>query len=446
MNITLSANVASIPEISELANVAGDITTNLTEAVMHFTNSTMQLLNKNMNSTLDSGSSGAVTSQMVSLISLPTTLFEWLKQQHRSTSLWKTDNALKELLQNLSYTNAYKIKGTSIPFYEDIDDGIRREEHAPQLDTSMMIKAYVLLFMGLFSLLGNILTMWNIFKTRISRPTSRQNWSAIYFLIFHLSIADLLVTGFCIIGDGIWSYTVEWMAGNLSCKLVKFFQMFSLYLSTYVLVLIGIDRWIAVKYPMKSLHMAKRSHRLLGGIYGLSFLLSLPQFFIFHTARGPFIEEFYQCVTHGFYTAAWQEQFYTSFTLIFTFLLPLSILHDSHRTSSMLTAVTQVDCNGRTMQTYRQTCFFRSVSAAGGIGVNAMKDKDTELTQHKSLRLSTSVKRPPLIRQLSSDTTHSKLHYRNEQNESNEKLQNKEEISKHITDHISSDNDNNNNK
>lgn len=51
-----------------------------------------------------------------------------------------------------------------------------------------------------------------------------------------------------------------------------------------------------------------------------------PQFFIFHVARGPFVEEFYQCVTHGFYTADWQEQMYATFTLVFTFLLPLCIL------------------------------------------------------------------------------------------------------------------------
>jgi len=66
-------------------------------------------------------------------------------------------------------------------------------------------------------------------------------------------------------------------ANELTCKLVKLFQMFSLYLSTYVLVLIGVDRWIAVKYPMKSLNMAKRCHRLLGGTYILSLVLSLPQ-------------------------------------------------------------------------------------------------------------------------------------------------------------------------
>ncbi|XP_061400316.1 uncharacterized protein LOC133336036, partial [Musca vetustissima] len=53
-------------------------------------------------------------------------------------------------------------------------------------------------------------------------------------------------------------------------------------------------------------------------------------FFIFHVARGPFVEEFYQCVTHGFYTAEWQEQLYATFTLVFTFLLPLCILFGSY--------------------------------------------------------------------------------------------------------------------
>ncbi|XP_017489711.1 PREDICTED: gonadotropin-releasing hormone receptor-like, partial [Rhagoletis zephyria] len=140
-----------------------------------------------------------------------------------------------------------------------------------------MIKVYVLAVMAVLSFFGNLLTMWNIYKTRIRRRSSRHTWSAIYSLIFHLSIADLLVTGFCIVGEAAWFYTVQWLADELTCKLVKLFQMFSLYLSTYVLVLIGVDRWIAVKYPMKSLNMAKRCYRLLGGTYVLSFLLSLPQ-------------------------------------------------------------------------------------------------------------------------------------------------------------------------
>lgn len=56
------------------------------------------------------------------------------------------------------------------------------------------------------------------------------------------------------------------------------------------------------------------------------FLFSLFQYYIFTVSRGPFIEEFYQCVTYGAYSAAWQEQLYTTFTLLFMFILPLGIL------------------------------------------------------------------------------------------------------------------------
>lgn len=125
-------------------------------------------------------------------------------------------------------------------------------EHAPQLTDKVVLKVVVLSLMGCFSLIGNLATIWSIEKNRASRRALRHSCSAIYALILHLSIADILVTFFCIVGEALWSYTVQWMAGEAACKLVKIFQMFALYLSTNVLVLIGIDRWVAVKYPMKS--------------------------------------------------------------------------------------------------------------------------------------------------------------------------------------------------
>lgn len=125
-------------------------------------------------------------------------------------------------------------------------------EHAPQLTDKVILKVIVLSLMGILSLIGNIATIWNIQKNRATRRALRHSCSAIYALILHLSVADILVTFFCIIGEALWSFTVEWLAGEAACKLVKIFQMFALYLSTNVLVLIGIDRWVAVKYPMKS--------------------------------------------------------------------------------------------------------------------------------------------------------------------------------------------------
>ncbi|KAL7034533.1 hypothetical protein ACKWTF_008001 [Chironomus riparius] len=201
-------------------------------------------------------------------------------------------------------------------------------DHAPHLTDKMIVKVIVLSLMGFASLIGNVATIWNIQKNRATRRALRHSCSAIYALILHLSVADILVTFFCIIGEALWSYTVEWLAGDVACKLVKIFQMFALYLSTNVLVLIGIDRWVAVKYPMKSKFL--NTARFVVFIYVLSFILSLPQGFIFRVVRGPFMEEFHQCVTFGFYTALWQEQLYTCFTLVFMFIIPLLILVSSY--------------------------------------------------------------------------------------------------------------------
>ncbi|ROT71542.1 gonadotropin-releasing hormone receptor [Penaeus vannamei] len=56
--------------------------------------------------------------------------------------------------------------------------------------------------------------------------------------------------------------------------------------------------------------------------------LRLPVAVVFHVSKGPFLEEFLQCVTYGFYTALWQEQLYTTFSLVCMFILPLFILTD----------------------------------------------------------------------------------------------------------------------
>lgn len=47
---------------------------------------------------------------------------------------------------------------------------------------------------------------------------------------------------------------------------------------------------------------------------------------VFHEAKGPFYEEFYQCVTHGSYSQRWQEQLYASVSIFFMFVLPLLVL------------------------------------------------------------------------------------------------------------------------
>lgn len=154
-------------------------------------------------------------------------------------------------------------------------------DHAPVSSTSSIVRGSVLSAMALLSFLGNLATIISLKMGKRSRGRARPSWTAIYSLIFQLSVADLLVTVFCIAGEAAWSFTVEWYAGNIGCKLFKFVQMFALYLSTFILVLIGVDRWLAVKYPMKSMATATRSGRLVIIAWVMSFILSIPQVSIF---------------------------------------------------------------------------------------------------------------------------------------------------------------------
>ncbi|KAG7204844.1 hypothetical protein KM043_005246 [Ampulex compressa] len=166
----------------------------------------------------------------------------------------------------------------------DVDLPARREttssygnvtclEHAPRLTSAMYFKAVVLAILSILSFAANVATIYSVTRNR----RRQHSWSAIYTLILHLALADLLVTVFCIAGEAAWSYTVAWIWGNVACKMFKFLQVFSLYLSTFVLVLIGVDRFVAVRYPMKGLNTAHRCTRFLVAAWVSSFVLALPQ-------------------------------------------------------------------------------------------------------------------------------------------------------------------------
>ncbi|XP_018047920.1 PREDICTED: gonadotropin-releasing hormone receptor isoform X1 [Atta colombica] len=225
------------------------------------------------------------------------------------------------LCENLTDFDRNVLAEQSIKYLWDTKNITCSKRHAPELTSAIYLKVIVLAIISVLSLVGNLATIYSITKNRRKR-----HGSTIYLLIFHLSVADLLVTIFCLAGEAIWSYTVAWLWGNIACKIFKFLQMFSLYLSTFVLVLIGVDRFVAVRYPMKGLNTPQTCSRFVLLTWLLSFILATPQIAIFHVVQGPFVEEFMQCVTHGFYTERWQEQLYASFSLFFMFLLPLAIL------------------------------------------------------------------------------------------------------------------------
>ncbi|XP_075744788.1 gonadotropin-releasing hormone receptor [Rhipicephalus microplus] len=144
-------------------------------------------------------------------------------------------------------------------------------ETAPQLTRAAVVRALVLVLIAGVSLFGNSATLLSIWFM------SRARRSSLYLLLAHLSVADLMVTAWCVLAEAAWTVTVQWLGGDPLCKLFKYMQMFSLYLSTFILVVIGYDQLIALRYPMERARNRLRSKRLTLAAWMFSALLSLPQ-------------------------------------------------------------------------------------------------------------------------------------------------------------------------
>ncbi|CAL1527335.1 unnamed protein product [Lymnaea stagnalis] len=173
--------------------------------------------------------------------------------------------------------------------------------------------------MFVISFIGNTATL-------IQMRRLRRRKSTINTLIVNLALADLLVSFFCIAGESVWAATVQWLAGNFMCKLFKYMQVFALYLSTYITVAISLDRCVAILDPMRRNGAAQRVRVMISFAWIFSALFSIPQSIVFSALRGPFKEDFYQCVTFGSYDSAWQPQMYAIASLMLMFVLPLAVI------------------------------------------------------------------------------------------------------------------------
>ena len=107
-----------------------------------------------------------------------------------------------------------------------------RENTTPELlppvfDSLGRTKVTVLSIMFVISLAANSLALVRIVRRHWQRmkAASQRPLSSVELVIGHLVVADLLVTFFCNVAESVWAVTVEWLAGDVACKLVKYCQV-----------------------------------------------------------------------------------------------------------------------------------------------------------------------------------------------------------------------------
>ncbi|GLV31177.1 Adipokinetic hormone receptor [Carabus blaptoides fortunei] len=156
-----------------------------------------------------------------------------------------------------------------------------------------VVIVYCVLF--LVAAVGNLTVFITLFK-------SRHRKSRISLMITHLAVADLMVTFIMIPLEVLvwlydfesdatqihnfiytlytqvgWRLTVQWLAGNLACKVFLFLRAFGLYLSSNVLVCVSLDRYFAILHPLRVNDARRRGKLMLACAWIVSLLWSVPQ-------------------------------------------------------------------------------------------------------------------------------------------------------------------------
>jgi len=147
------------------------------------------------------------------------------------------------------------------------------------------IEITVLSVILVIAIVGNSLMLIALRRQLNFRPMSRM-----YFFMLNLSIADLFVAFGNILPQLAWDITFRFQGNDLLCRIVKFLQVFVLYVSTYILTSMAIDRYLVVCHHSFSRNYysgLKGPRILVAASYIFSFLLATPQVFIFSYMEVP---------------------------------------------------------------------------------------------------------------------------------------------------------------
>ncbi|XP_010381246.2 vasopressin V1a receptor [Rhinopithecus roxellana] len=144
-----------------------------------------------------------------------------------------------------------------------------RNEELAKLEIAVLAVTFAV------AVLGNSSVLLALHRT--PRKTSRM-----HLFIRHLSLADLAVAFFQVLPQMCWDITYRFRGPDWLCRVVKHLQVFGMFASAYMLVVMTADRYIAVCHPLRTLQQpAHRSRLMITAAWVLSFVLSMPQYFVF---------------------------------------------------------------------------------------------------------------------------------------------------------------------
>lgn len=169
---------------------------------------------------------------------------------------------------------------------------------------------------------GNLLVICSVLCNQQMRSTTN-------ILIVSLAFADLFFIIFCVPFTATGYVLPYWPFGNLWCKVVHFVIFVSAYISIYTLVLMSLDRYLAVVHPISSLSIRteRNAYIIVAFTWVIILLCHIPLLVQYGVHEYLYYgEERSACMNlKGLEKQEISQMFFASF-LAFGYLLPLSLI------------------------------------------------------------------------------------------------------------------------
>ncbi|XP_028732314.1 vasopressin V1b receptor [Peromyscus leucopus] len=149
--------------------------------------------------------------------------------------------------------------------------------------------------------------------------------SRMHLFVLHLALTDLGVALFQVLPQLLWDITYRFQGSDTLCRLVKYLQVLSMFASTYMLLAMTLDRYLAVCHPLRSLQQPSQStYPLIAAPWLLAAILSLPQIFIFSLREVIQGSGVLDCWADFYFS--WGPRAYITWTTVAIFVLPVVVL------------------------------------------------------------------------------------------------------------------------
>ncbi|XP_037667802.1 vasopressin V1b receptor [Choloepus didactylus] len=154
---------------------------------------------------------------------------------------------------------------------------------------------------------------------------SGRKHSRMHLFVLHLALTDLGVALFQVLPQLLWDITYRFQGPDFLCRAIKYLQVLSMFASTYMLLAMTLDRYLAVCHPLRSLQQPNQStYPLIAAPWLLAALLSLPQVFIFSLREVIQGSGVLDCWAD--FRFPWGPRAYITWTTLAIFVVPVTVL------------------------------------------------------------------------------------------------------------------------